>query len=161
MGAVSHLLLQTAPPILACMSGHLHLLKLSVGTESIDDLMHWQRQRSRQVEDGQYYHVTRMWPKREDELLDGGSIFWVIKGVILARQRIVALKEHYREDGIRRCAICLDPEVVRVAATTKSAFQGWRYLNACDAPADLPKGRAFEDALPPELTRALADIGVR
>ena len=143
------------------MSSKLHLLKLSVGTESLDDLVHWQRHRSRQVEDGQYYHVTRMWPKREDELLDGGSIYWVIKGVILARQRIVALKEHYRDDGIRRCAICLDPDVMRVAATTKSAFQGWRYLNAADAPPDLPKGREAEEALPPELTRALADIGVR
>ncbi len=143
------------------MSSHLNLIKLSVGTESIADLIHWQKHRSKQVADGQYYHVTRMWPKREDELLSGGSIYWVIKGVILCRQRIVALKENYREDGIRRCAICLDPEVVRVSATTKSAFQGWRYLKTSDAPADLPAGAQQEEALPPELTKALADIGVR
>lgn len=143
------------------MSAHLHLMKLSVGTESIDDLIHWQKHRSKQVADGQYYHVTRMWPKREAELLDGGSIFWVIKGVILCRQRIVALKENYRDDGIRRCAICLDPEVIRVNATPKSAFQGWRYLKASDAPADLPSGAQDEDALPPELSKALAAIGVR
>ena len=139
----------------------LHLIKLSVGTETVEDLIHWQRHRSKQVADGAYYHVTRMWPKREAELLDGGSIYWVIKGVILARQRIAGLREIVREDGIRRCGIVLHPEVVRVAATPKRPFQGWRYLTAEDAPRDLTAGQAAEQPLPPELSRALAEIGVR
>jgi hypothetical protein len=143
------------------MNSHINLVKLSVGTESVDDMLLWQTQRSKQVSDGQYYHVTRMWPKREDELLAGGSIYWVIKGVILCRQRIIGLKEHHRDDGIRRCAIMLDPTIIRVAATPKKAFQGWRYLQPADAPADLGAGQQHEESLPPALSKALADIGVR
>lgn len=143
------------------MGQHINLVKLSVGTESLDDLMTWQQQRSKQLKDGQYYHVTRMWPKREDELLAGGSIFWVIKGVIQCRQQIVDLREIIGQDGIRRCGLCLAPDVVRVAATPRKAFQGWRYLAPADAPPDLSEGQQHEDALPPELSKALAAIGVR
>ncbi|MDG1803056.1 MAG: DUF1489 domain-containing protein, partial [Paracoccaceae bacterium] len=106
-------------------------------------------------------HVTRMWPKRAEEILNGGSIFWVIKGVILVRQRIVRLDEVTRADGIRRCAIVSDPELIRVEATPKRAFQGWRYLTTEDAPRDLSGDRSNEDSLPPSLSKALADIGVR
>ena len=143
------------------MGNHVNLVKLSVGSESISQMQDWQRVRSKQVSDGQYYHVTRMWPKREDELLNGGSIFWVIKGVILCRQRIADLREVYRDDGIRRCGLVLHPDIVRVAATPKKAFQGWRYLSPADAPPDLGEGQQHEDPLPAELSRALAAIGVR
>ena len=124
-------------------------------------LAQWQASKRAQTEDGLPRHVTRMWPKRESEILNGGSIFWVIKGVILCRQPILRLDEHIGADGIRRCAIVSKPGLIRVAATPKRAFQGWRYMTAEDAPADLPEGRQEEEALPPELTRALADIGVR
>ena len=143
------------------MTGKLHILKLSVGTESIDDLIDWQKRRSGQIAKGKYYHVTRMWPKREAEIVDGGSIYWVIKGVILCRQRILGMDEIVRQDGIRRCGLVLDPEITRVAATPKKAFQGWRYLEARDAPEDLPAHRQQEDQLPPDLSKALAMIGVR
>ena len=142
------------------VADHINLVKLSVGTESIDDLLTWQRQRSRQVKDGQYYHVTRMWPKREAELLDGGSIYWVIKGVIQCRQQITGLREVTGQDGIRRCGLVLAPDVIRTASVPKKAFQGWRYLSAADAPRDLTSGQAQEDALPPDLQKALAAIGV-
>ncbi len=93
-------------------------------------------------------------------MLDGGSIYWVIKGLIQARQRILALEEVRQEDGIRRCAIVLHPTLVPVALLPKRAFQGWRYLEANKAPADLDPARAGDDDLPPELSAALAEIGV-
>lgn len=138
----------------------LHLQKLSVGTESVEDLEGWQATRRAQTPDGYPRHVTRMWPKREAELLDGGSIFWVIKGVILCRQPILRLDEYIGSDGIRRCAIVLEPELTRVAATPRRPFQGWRYLNPSDAPPDLSSARQGEEPLPAELSAALAEIGV-
>ena len=101
-----------------------------------------------------------MWPKREDALLNGGSIFWVIKGFLQCRQRILQLDEMIGSDGIRRCAIVLDPEVIRTTTAKKRPFQGWRYLTVADAPVDLAAQRENEDQLPPELANALADIGV-
>ncbi|MBJ3764508.1 DUF1489 domain-containing protein [Maribius pontilimi] len=143
------------------MTAKLHMLKLSVGSESIEQLVDWQQRRSKQRRDGHYYHITRMWPKREAELLDGGSIYWVIQGVILARQRILGFDEIIGDDGIRRCALSLAPEIVRTEATPKRPFQGWRYLKPEDAPADLGRARADEADLPPKLMAALAEIGVR
>lgn len=142
------------------MSPTLHLQKLSVGTETVSDLAAWQELAQAQGLDGLPRHVTRMWPKREQELLAGGSIYWVIKGSILCRQRIVRLDEVDRGDGVRRCAIVLDPELIRVAPTLKRPFQGWRYLNPLDAPRDLPNNRSDEEALPPSLSAALAEIGI-
>ncbi len=142
------------------MDNYVNLIKLSVGSDSVDTLIAWQDGRKPQYEDGCPRHVTRMWPKREAEILNGGSIYWVIKGVIQCRQRILRLDEVRGEDGIRRCTIVLDPEVHRTQNALKRPFQGWRYLKPEDTPADLPKGRAQDDALPDDLNRALADIGV-
>lgn len=143
------------------MENFIHLIKLSVGTESIDDLAAWQDMRRRTVhKDGLNRHVTRMWPRREAEILRGGSIYWVIKGFVQARQRIVRLDEVMGEDGVRRCAIVLDPDLIPTANARKRPFQGWRYLDPADAPPDLSEGRKSDDALPPELAGALADIGV-
>ena len=89
------------------MSEPLHLIKLSVGSESVASLTKWQATRAAQARDGLPRHVTRMWPRREAELLDGGSIYWVIRGFIRVRQRIVRLDEADLGDGIRRCAIVL------------------------------------------------------
>lgn len=138
----------------------VHLIKLSVGTENVDDLAAWQATRRAQTADGLPRHVTRMWPKREAEILAGGSIYWVIKGVVQCRQTVLRLDEHIGQDGIRRCAIVLDHEIIRTQSSLKRPFQGWRYLPAMDAPPDLPKGRATEEPLPVELNRALAEIGV-
>ncbi|ASP18950.1 lysophospholipase [Antarctobacter heliothermus] len=137
-----------------------HLLKLSAGTESVDSLIDWQATRRAHGNDGLPRHVTRMWPRREDEVLNGGSIYWVIKGLIQCRQRILRFDPVTGQDGINRCALVLDPELIRTAAAPKRAFQGWRYLAAADAPPDLPKTRADEEPLPPELAGALAQIGV-
>ena len=142
------------------MSEPLHLIQLSVGSESVASLTKWQATRAAQARDGLPRHVTRMWPRREAELLDGGSIYWVIRGFIRVRQRIVRLDEADLGDGIRRCAIVLDPALVSTAATPRRPFQGWRYLRAADAPVDLTHADT-DDELSPQLLAALAEIGVR
>ncbi|ROU02456.1 DUF1489 family protein [Histidinibacterium lentulum] len=142
------------------MANMLHLQKLSVGTESVEDLAAWQATRRAQTPDGLPRHVTRMWPKKAELLLSGGSIYWVIRGVILCRQPILRLDPYEGADGIARCAIVLDPGLTRVAATPRRAFQGWRYLDPADAPRDLAPGRAEEDTLPPKLAAELAEIGL-
>ena len=143
------------------MSKTVHLIKLSVGTEDVAGLDDWQSTKRAQTEDGLPRHITRMWPKRGDEILNGGSIFWVIKGVVLCRQPILRLDEYDSADGIRRCAIVCRPGLIRVEATPRRAFQGWRYLPVSDAPSDLSQARQHEESLPIELSQALAEIGVR
>jgi len=140
------------------MAGFVNLLKLCVGAESVDDLTGWQAQRFGQ---GTPCHVTRMWPRREAEVLAGGSLYWVIKGLVLCRQRIVGLEERTGADGITRCAIMLENRIVRTEPMPKRPFQGWRYLDPKAAPADLKAGREAEATLPRELAAALAEIGLR
>lgn len=135
-------------------------MKLSVGTDSVDTLDEWQKTKRAQTDDGFSHHVTRMWPKREKEILAGGSIFWVIKGAIQARQQIVRFDEVIGADGIRRCDFVLAPELIRTQSALRRPFQGWRYLKLEDSPPDLPKGRKAEEPLPTELAMALAEIGV-
>ncbi len=142
------------------MDKTINLIKLSVGTETVEGLEEWQSTKRAQTTDGLPRHVTRMWPKRETEILNGGSIFWVIKGAIQCRQKILRLDEVIGEDGIRRCAIVSEPKLIRTQSSLKRPFQGWRYLKVEDAPIDLPEGRAQEEELPLELNQALAEIGV-
>ncbi len=143
----------------------LHLVKLSVGSESVESLQQWQaervQERAAMGRDARPMHVTRMRPKRAAELLDGGSIYWVIKRNIIARQRLVGLETVTGQDGIKRCAIILDPALIRVDPRPKRPFQGWRYLTAEDAPPDLDgEGEVLAD-MPGELREALASFGVR
>lgn len=138
----------------------VNLVKLCVGAEEIQDLVDWQASARAKGPDGLPRHVTRMWPKQQEALLSGGSLYWVFKGLILCRQRILRLDEVLGADGITRCGIVLDPEVHRTSTVQKRPFQGWRYLKPGDAPPDLRKGREAEPTLPPELNRALAEIGV-
>ena len=142
------------------MDKTINLIKLSVGTETVETLAAWQASKRAQGADGLPRHITRMWPKREAEILNGGSIYWVIKGVIQCRQKVLRLDEATGSDGVRRCAIVLDPTIIRTQGSVKRPFQGWRYMAVTDAPPDLPKGREAEEPLPAELNRALAEIGV-
>jgi hypothetical protein len=137
----------------------INILKLCVGADSVEDLLDWQRQQRPHWPEGKAIHVTRMWPKREADVLEG-SLYWVIKGVILARQRILDLQEVNLGDGIPRCALVLDLEVIRTEAAPRRPFQGWRYLDPKDSPRDLPKGRGKDDPLPPALAQALAELGL-
>lgn len=144
---------------------HINLVKLCVGAEKVEDLILWQGTRARAAEArGEAYlpyHTTRMWPKRAAELLDGGSLYWVFKGFILARQKVLRLDEALGADGITRCRIVMAQEIIRTRAAPRRPFQGWRYLTPEDAPPDLPKGREDDDELPNDLSLALADIGLR
>ena len=143
------------------MGDMVNLLKLCVGAETVDDLATWQTQRRVAYPDKPLRHVTRMWPKREPEILNGGSMYWVFKGSILARQPIVGMEEVIGEDGIRRCGLLLKEQLIRTYAVPKRPFQGWRYLSVQDAPDDLPEGRSGETDLPPDLAEALSDMGLR
>jgi hypothetical protein len=143
--------------------GPTHLLKLCVGASSVEDLIAWRdewaaRERAAGRPDG-LLHVTRLWPKRAAELLAGGSLYWVVAGSVRARQRILALEPADEGDGVARCGLRLDPAVVRVAPRAVRPFQGWRYLEARDAPADLAGVEAGAE-LPPGLESALAEFGV-
>ncbi len=143
----------------------LHLIKLCVGVSSVDSLLDWrQKQAELLAAKGEVYlssHVTRMWPKRADEILAGGSLYWVIKGQIQARQRILGFDEVRGEDGIRRCRIMLSPQLVRTQIAARRPFQGWRYLAEADCPPDMASGRARDDDIPVAMNLALAEIGLR
>ncbi|AUH34908.1 DUF1489 family protein [Paracoccus tegillarcae] len=136
----------------------LNMMKLCVGADSPDHLAAWQKQR---FGTAPACHVTRMWPKRDSEIRDGGgSIYWVFKGMMLARQKLIGFEERIGQDGIRRCALMLDRDLVRVAPVPRRAFQGWRYLEGGNAPTDLPRGAQSEPSLPPEVAARLADMGL-
>lgn len=138
----------------------LHLLKLCVGADTVDDLVEWQAGRLAEAPGRPLAHVTRMRPTREAELLDGGSLYWVFKGLVLARQRLIGLDPRDGADGIRRCALLLDSAVIRTEAQPRRAFQGWRYLRPEDAPRDLAPGAAAETDLPAALRAGLELAGV-
>lgn len=138
----------------------MHLIKLSVGSDSVEAMAAWQASPAAQGPDGLPRHITRMWPKREAEIVGQGSIYWVIQRQIQARQDILRFDEVIGSDGIRRCAIVLDPKIHLVRPTPKRPFQGWRYLKPEDAPNDISAPRTGEDTLPKELAIMLDDIGV-
>ena len=130
----------------------LHLLKLCVGCDSVEDLAQWQRNRS-PVE-----HWTRNHPKRGAEIIAGGSLYWIIKGQVRVRQRIMKLDRREREDGVW-CALVLGRRLTRVRPRLHRPFQGWRYLESEDAPPDLVKGQ-HSDELPEKLASELRALGL-
>ena len=124
----------------------VHLIKLCVGVETPRELAEWQdghlKRLARAGKKPEHCHRTLQTPRRRDEILDGGSLYWVIKGFVLIRQRVLDLREDVREDGMGCCGIVLDTELVPTRPQPRRAFQGWRYLEAADAPLD---GRSFDD----------------
>ena len=142
----------------------LHLLKLSVGVESIghlDDLIKQRlAERKRRKQPVEHIHTTRMVPKRHDELLDGGSLFWVIRGQIAVRQKLVAVRPFVDAEGVGRCQLVLQPTLHAVMPSPRKPFQGWRYLLAHEAPPDLKAGQGEVAAMPEALRRELAELGL-
>jgi hypothetical protein len=136
----------------------LHLIKLAVGVRDIAQLRDWQESRARTHPP--LRHRTRNRPRRVAEILDGGSIYWVVAGSVLVRQRVTDIIEDVMEDGTACAGIVLDPVLVPVLPRRMKAFQGWRYLLAADAPADLDSRRRFsgEQELPPALAGALREL---
>jgi hypothetical protein len=140
----------------------LHLIKLCVGVDGIEQLAEWQSariaERKKAGEKPRVWHTTFQTPKRESELLDGGSIYWVIKGMVQVRQGIVGFEPGEKSDGRKGCRILLDPKLVAVRPVPRRAFQGWRYLGPDDAPADIAAGDPALADLPPKLRRELAEL---
>lgn len=142
----------------------LHLVKLCVGCDSIADLEDWIKQKlkekKRRGQKPEHIHTTRMVPKRADELTAGGSLFWVIRGQVTCRERILAIRPFTDKDGIRRCRVVLDGKVVLVEPRPRSAFQGWRYLEAKDAPRDLSRAAPGAAKMPEQMRRELRELGL-
>src|SRR6201999_890598 len=124
----------------------LHLIKLAVGCESVKELKGWVAERMRTAKSKglprHHIHITRMTPKRVEEILDGGSLYWVIKGEIAAREKIIAIEPFRDKDGIGRCRLVMQPKVIGVRPRPMRPFQGWRYLTDDSVPADLDKASA-------------------
>jgi hypothetical protein len=142
----------------------LHLIKLCVGADSLADLRGWMGARMAEARRRRaplrHAHVTRMAPKRAADILDGGSLYWVIKGQIAARQLMVGIEPFVDSDGIGRCRLWLDAEVVAVAPRPMRAFQGWRYYEAKTAPPDIDERQPGFAEMPEALRRELAGLGL-
>ena len=143
----------------------LHLIKLAVGCDSVRELKQWVAERIAAAKKKglpqRHVHITRMTPKREEEILGGGSLYWVIRGEIAAREKIIAIEPFRDKDGIGRCRIVMQPRVIAVSPRPMRPFQGWRYLTPDAAPPDL--GKAAEKgaaAMPEPMRRELRDLGL-
>jgi hypothetical protein len=141
----------------------LHILKLCVGADSVDDLRGFIEarlalQRARGVSPEQV-HTTRMVPKRRDDVLDGGSLYWVIKGSVQVRQRLLDIRPFVDGEGISRCDLVLEPTLHLTEWQPRRPFQGWRYLEARDAPRDVAGDASMAD-MPMEMRRELAMLGL-
>ena len=133
----------------------VHLMKVAVGISTADQLAARQRRMAKGGK-GRASHTTRMWPKRAEEVLEGGSLYWTIAKVFSVRQRVLGF-EAVTVDGVPKCRILLDRDLVPVRAVPRRPFQGWRYLRADEAPPDLPAGRTADEA---ELDAVLASLGL-
>ena len=142
----------------------LHLIKLCVGCDSVKELEDWiaekLREKRRRRLAREHIHTTRMVPKRAEELLAGGSLYWVIRGQIMCRERILAVRPFVDKEGIGRCRLVLDGKVVLVAPRPFRAFQGWRYLEAKDAPRDLDRAAPGAAKMPEDMRRQLRELGL-
>jgi len=138
----------------------LHLAKLAVGIRDIDHLAEVQARR--REHDPPLRHQTRNFPRRAPEVTDGGSLYWVVAGSMLVRQRVLDIVEDQWDDGTRCAGIVLDPLLVPLLGRPTKAFQGWRYLPAQEAPPDRAAGAAAEGEadLPPALRRELQELGL-
>ena len=142
----------------------MNILKLCVGCDSVEDLEAWIAERlaehRRSGRPAEHFHTTRMTPARAGEIVDGGSLYWVIKGAVQCRQQILEVRPFVDGQGISRCRFILDPTVVRTGWQPRRAFQGWRYLKPADAPADLASAGEGMLDMPPALRRELAELGL-
>ncbi len=141
----------------------LHLIKLCVGASSIEDLVNWQKRRLKAMraakEKPELVHVTRMAPTRASELLDDGSLYWVMKGHIRCRQKLLDIDPFVDKEGVKRCRLVLHKDVVPVRRRERRPFQGWRYLDAKDAPPDASLSEAADD-MPDNMRAELEALGL-
>jgi hypothetical protein len=137
----------------------LHLIKLCVGADSVADLETWIKQKTKGGKK-ERIHTTRMVPKRAGELTDGGSLYWVIRGQVTCRERILDIRPFTDKDGIGRCRIVMDGKIVLVEPRPRAAFQGWRYLEAKEAPRDLARAAPGASKMPEAMRRELRELGL-
>lgn len=142
----------------------VHLVKLCVGVDAVEELAAWQQHRLEVLRaEGKpelFNHVTRMMPKRRDELTDGGSLYWVIKGHIQVRQPLVDIDPFKDADGIKRCRLIYSPDLILTAPQPRRPFQGWRYLKVEDAPRDIGVFKTGSDIVPAEMKAELMELGL-
>ena len=142
----------------------LNLIKLCVGCDSVQELEEWIEEKLRENKKRkaalEHIHTTRMVPKRADELTAGGSLYWVIRGQILCRERILAIRPFRDGEGVGRCRVVLDGKVVLVQPRPYRAFQGWRYLAVKDAPRDLDRAAPGAAKMPEDMRRELRELGL-
>ena len=141
----------------------LNILKLCVGVETVEDLAQWQAgrirdQKKRGVKKPELMHVTRMMPKRKDEILGGGSLYWVIKGQIAVRQKLLDIRA-VTKNGTPHCGLVYEPRLVPLQRRAHRAFQGWRYFDPKDAPPDARGAKGLEK-LPERLQAELVELGL-
>jgi hypothetical protein len=141
----------------------INLIKLCVGCDSVADLEDWVAQKlkekKRRKQKPEHIHTTRMMPKQTEQLI-GGSLYWVIRGQVSCRERILDIRPTTGKDGIRRCQIVMDGKIVPVESKPYRAFQGWRYYDSKDAPRDLTKAGKGLAKIPEPLRRELRELGL-
>jgi hypothetical protein len=140
----------------------VNLLRMAVRIQSISQLKEIQTER-RALTDGKRLHsFTRNMPRRTDELIDGGSIYWVVKRLIRVRQKIIGIEKMTNEEGKKFCAIELDPSHILLEPRSQKPFQGWRYLKTEESPADAPDGGVanFGLDMPSEMIVELKELGL-
>jgi hypothetical protein len=139
--------------------GPLHLLKMAVGASDIEEMRRFRAQRL--IERGESWVYTRNHPRRADEVLSGGSIYWVFKGQIRVRQRVTGFRSERDDNGRAYCLILVDEDLVPTLPRAFRPFQGWRYLKPSDAPKDAPGGPGGDyAALPDHMLAELRELGL-
>jgi hypothetical protein len=142
----------------------LHIIKLAVGCESVKELTGWVAERMQAAKKKglppHHVHITRMTPKRVEDVLAGGSLYWVIRGEIAAREKIIAIEPFRDRDGIGRCRLVMQPKVIAVLPRPMRPFQGWRYFADGDAPRDLESTGTGVAAMPEPMRRELRELGL-
>jgi hypothetical protein len=140
----------------------VHLIKLCVGVDTVMELAEWQAERLTRLKRAgkvpELCHRTLQTPRRRDEVLDGGSLYWVVKGFVLVRQRVIDLRADAKDDGTACCGIVLDAELVATRPHPRRAFQGWRYLDPADAPRDAKIWAERPDEMPRGMREDLREL---
>jgi hypothetical protein len=143
----------------------VNIVKLAVGVKSVEELALVQRQFLTQLGkqgNKNFYHSTKLMPTKHEAIVKSGSLYWVVKGVICARQKILEITKQEDSDGVKRCRIYLDNSIIKTTPIRKRPFQGWRYLKKNKTPADIinPTTGTFDEDIPLEVQRQLLEVGL-
>ena len=143
----------------------VNLIKLCVGITSINQLEQFQLiRREGYVKAGRLpvnIHITRNKPKRFKEIINSGSLYWVIRRQIRVRQKIIRIDDIEDAEGRKKCCLVLDPDLIKTEHRAYRPFQGWRYLEQSDAPADLSADQNGESEMPSEMEEELRGLGLQ